>query len=60
MKWIKAKDDTPMPGVDVFVKTKGGKIGVAKYWDLTEQWFTADERLSGHGVVVKWKYAEAT
>jgi hypothetical protein len=59
MRWVKADDETPRTGVDVYVKTVDGCFGVAKYWDLTHQWLTKDERLKNLTAVSKWKYSDA-
>ena len=60
LKYIKALDKKPHTGVDVYVVTDTGKKGIAKFWDLTQQWLTADSNLKPDDIVVKWKYAEAT
>lgn len=60
MNWIKAKDETPRTGADVYVETEDGKLGVATYWELTGTQMTNDKNLGLRDVVVKWKYNEAT
>lgn len=58
MSWTSAEDEKPKSGVDVYVVTEDGEKGVAKFWDVTSNWLTADPNIGG-STVLKWKYAQA-
>jgi len=60
MEWINEKTETPKTGIDVEVKTEEGKVGVAKYWDLTRRWLTMDKTLGANDVVIEWRYLDKT
>jgi len=59
VNYVDAQEEKPKTGVDVFVITTTGKKGIAKFWDVTQRWMTADENLANADVVIKWRYAEA-
>lgn len=60
MAYLLADEQKPMSGVDVYVVTESGVKGIAKYWDVTDQWLTQDYRFKVDDIVKKWKYADAT
>lgn len=59
MAYINVEDQKPMDGVQVFIVTKSGSKGIAKYWGTVGRWLTMDENLKQGDEVVKWKYADA-
>jgi len=60
MAYLLADEQKPMSGVDVYVVTESGVKGIAKYWDVTGQWLTQDDRFKVDDIVKKWRYANAT
>ncbi len=59
MRYINIDESKPIDGVDVYVVTKSGKKGIARYWNLTGYWLTIDRSLMENELIEKWKYADA-